>query len=111
MFFNEAPETLFPGTQIEVVRFPQGVAGDNIEEKVFRGPLHQQLEDALRYIQNAVIVEKVTKVADQAAARRVYNYPYAAIEEALVNAVYHRSQLPRRNHASDFHYLGLTMAG
>jgi len=91
MFFNEAPEHFFPGTQIDVVQFPQGVAGNNIVEKIFKGPLHQQLGDALRYIQNNVTVEKVTKVADRAEAKRVFNYPYAAVEEALVNAVYHRS--------------------
>lgn len=91
MFFNEGPERFFPGTQIDVVQFPQGVAGNNIVEKVFKGPLDQQLGDALRYIQNNVIVEKITKLPDRAEARRIFNYPYAAVEEALVNAVYHRS--------------------
>ena len=91
MFFNESPDRFFPGSQIDVVQFPQGVSGDNIVEKVFKGPLHQQLGDALRYIQNNVIVEKITKLADRAEAKRVFNYPYAAVEEVLVNAVYHRS--------------------
>jgi ATP-dependent DNA helicase RecG len=91
MFFNEAPEQFFPGTQIEVVLFPEGVAGRNIEEKVFKGPMHQQLRDALGYLRNMVVKEKVTKVPGRAEAERVFNYPYAAVEEALVNAVYHRS--------------------
>jgi len=91
MFFNESPEQFFLGTQIDVVQFPQGVSGNSIVEKVFKGPLHQQLGDALRYIQNSVIAEKVTKVADRAQAKRCFNYPYAAVEEVLVNAVYHRS--------------------
>ena len=30
-------------------------------------------------------------MSGQAEAIRVFNYPYAAIEEAIVNAVYHRS--------------------
>jgi ATP-dependent DNA helicase RecG len=33
----------------------------------------------------------VIKVPNQAEAIRFYNYPYEAIEEALVNAVYHKS--------------------
>jgi hypothetical protein len=37
------------------------------------------------------IQERVTKVSDRAEAIRVFNYPYPALEEALVNAVYHRS--------------------
>jgi ATP-dependent DNA helicase RecG len=45
----------------------------------------------LTYLKNVVIKERVTKVKGQAEARRCVNYPYEAIEEALVNAVYHRS--------------------
>ena len=43
------------------------------------------------YLRNMVVEEHVTKVAGRAEAERVFNYPYEAIEEALVNAVYHRS--------------------
>lgn len=35
--------------------------------------------------------ERIIKVPDQAEAIRFFNYPFRAIEEALVNAVYHRS--------------------
>lgn len=91
LFFHEAPETFIPGTQIEVVRFPEGVAGGNLEEKIFRGPLHQQLRDAFAYLKNRVIEERVVKLPDRAEANRFFNYPFPALEEALVNAVYHRS--------------------
>lgn len=47
LFFNESPEEFLPGTQIDVVIFPEGEAGDQIIEKVFKGPVHQQIEDAL----------------------------------------------------------------
>ncbi|TVS20848.1 MAG: hypothetical protein EA424_01885, partial [Planctomycetaceae bacterium] len=50
LFFNDAPEAFFPGTQIDVVIFPQGPGGDEIIEKVLRGPIHQQIRDALAYI-------------------------------------------------------------
>ena len=55
------------------------------------GPVHEQVRDALRYIQNSVIREKVVKRKDRAEATRIFNYPFPAIEESLVNAVYHRS--------------------
>ena len=90
LFFNESPETFLPGTQIDVVIFPKGPAGEEIIEKTLRGPIHEQVRDALRYIQNNVIREKVVKHADRAEASRFFNYPLAAVEEALVNAVYHR---------------------
>lgn len=60
-------------------------------EKVFSGPLDRQLRDALSYIKNYIIREKVTKIPGRAEAERIYNIPYAAIEEALSNAIYHKS--------------------
>ena len=47
--------------------------------------------EALGYIQRNFLRETVIKHPHRAEATRVWNYPYAAIEEALVNAVYHRS--------------------
>ena len=37
------------------------------------------------------ILRKLLKRADKAETYGVYNYPYAALEEALANAVYHRA--------------------
>lgn len=90
MFFSLEPHKYFPYAQIDVVQFPDDLGGDRIIEKTFKGPLHQQLRDALQYIRNAVIAEKVVKQADVAEAKRYFNYPFAAIEEALCNAVYHK---------------------
>jgi ATP-dependent DNA helicase RecG len=91
LFFNDAPERFFPHTQIDVVWFPEGAGGDRFDEKVFKGPLSRMLRDALGFIQRNYLVETVVKHPDRAEATRVWNFPYAAIEEALVNAVYHRS--------------------
>ena len=90
MFFNEKPEAFFPYTQIEVVYKPDPT-GLGMRERIFKGPLDKQLRDALSYIRNSIIEEYVTKVSDKAEAIRVYNWPYRAVEEALCNAVYHRS--------------------
>ena len=85
------PDKFFPYTQIDVVQFPSGLGGNDIIEKTFKGPIQQQLRDALQYIGNVIITEKVVKHPDKAEADRFYNYPYAAVEEALSNAVYHRA--------------------
>lgn len=90
LFFNDRPEKFFPYAQIDVVYFPDDEGGDVIQEEIFRGPLDHQLRSALRHIQNSFISERVIKIPDQAEAIRFFNYPYVAIEEALVNAVYHR---------------------
>ena len=90
LLFNDEPEQFFPGAKIEVVIYRDEV-GDRFSEKVFTGPIHKQLTRALEYIQTNVLREEVVKVEGQAQAHRFHNYPYAAIEEVLANAVYHRS--------------------
>lgn len=72
------------------MQFPDGLGGDNIIENTFKGPIHQQLREALQFIKNSIVTKKIVKSADKAEADWVYNYPYAALEEALANAVYHR---------------------
>ena len=91
MFFNEHPELFFPYTQIDIVHFPEGPGGSSFTEQIFRGPLNHMIGDALRHLRSTVIREHVVKHGDRAEADRFFNYPFAALEEALVNAVYHRS--------------------
>ncbi|MDR1540306.1 MAG: hypothetical protein LBU32_20365 [Clostridiales bacterium] len=44
--------------------------------KTFTGPLDRQLRDALAYIQNYIIKEKVVKHLNVAEAERINNFPY-----------------------------------
>jgi len=94
MMFNSAPERFFPCAQIDVVDFHDAV-GDSFSEKIFKGPIHVQLKEALRYLQSMLIKEEVRKRPDRAEADRFYNYPYVALEEALANAVYHKDYAQR----------------
>jgi len=80
----------FPYAQIDVVWFPEGRGGERFTEKEFKGPLHRMVRDALAYIKAAFISTTVVKHRGRAEADRVSNYPFEAIEEAVVNAVYHR---------------------
>lgn len=90
LFFNDKPDDFFRYTRIEVVSIPDPT-GEGMTERVFKGPIHRQLVDALAHIRNSILVEMVMKSSDRAEATRVYNYPYSAIEEILCNAVYHKS--------------------
>jgi len=90
LMFSDHPEEYFVGAGIDVVIYYDDI-GDHFTEKPFTGPIHRQLQDALHYIQTTVIREEVQKVPRQAEALRFFNYPFEAIEEALANAVYHRS--------------------
>ena len=90
LFFNDNPEVFFPYSRIEIVHIPDPT-GQGMEERMFSGPIDQQLKDALMFIKNNIIVEKVFKVSGEAEAKRVFNYSYDAIEEFLSNAIYHKS--------------------
>ncbi|OHE66262.1 MAG: transcriptional regulator, partial [Treponema sp. GWA1_62_8] len=91
LFFNDSPERFFPATQIDVVWFPEGAGGDRFEEKIFQGPLARITRDAIEYIDRNYLKETVIKHPDRPEAERFLNFPRAAVEEAVVNAVYHRS--------------------
>lgn len=91
LFFHEDPRRWFPYTQIDVVYLPDGPGGDRIEEKIFAGPLDRITRDAIAWIERSYLKQIITKRPDRPEAERVWNWPLAAIEEAIVNAVYHRS--------------------
>ena len=90
MFFCKDPHRFFNRAWIEVV-MRKDEAGKEFEEKYFKGPLHVQLRDALHFIRTNIISEKIRKISDHAKANRFYNFPYEAVEEALANAVFHKS--------------------
>lgn len=90
MFFNDRPDDYFRYARIEVVSISDPT-GEGMTERVFKGPIHRQLVDALAYIRNSILAEMVLKSSDRAEANRIHNYPFSAIEEILCNAVYHKS--------------------
>lgn len=92
LMFWERPDKLIAGSKIELVRFHDKEAeASDFTEKTFYGPIWKQVRDALDYIKTTVIEEKVIKVDGRAEADRFFNYPYNALEEALVNAVLHKN--------------------
>lgn len=92
MMFSNAPERFFPYTQISVVIFPQGRTGgpNNFHEKTFRGSVPTIIRGTMQYLRDVVITEYVSKRQDRMEADRWFNYPYQALEEGVVNAMYHR---------------------
>jgi len=93
MMFSYHPERFFPGTQIDIVFYPQGKDGDPnnfTETEPFRGPIHLTLRRALAYLKYMVVRKNIHKPKNDEHSIVVYNYPYQALEESLVNAYYHR---------------------
>lgn len=90
LFFSKEPERFFPRAWIELVWHQTG-SGKEFKEYYFKGPLQKQLRDALSFFKTNIISEQVIKHPDKAEAERFFNFPYDAVEEALSNAVYHKS--------------------
>jgi ATP-dependent DNA helicase RecG len=90
LFFCKEPDRFFNRAWIELVWHKDNTS-TNYKEYYFKGPLQKQLRDVLSFFQTNIISEQVIKFANKAEADRFYNFPYAAVEEALSNAVYHKS--------------------
>ena len=90
LFFNETPDSFFDGARIEIVQFGDDAGGDLIEERTITGPLNEQIKLTLDHLNSLtdVILKKRPREAE---VDRAVTYPYEAMEEAVVNAVYHRS--------------------
>ena len=90
LVFNEHPEKYFSGATVDLVIHKNEVGKDYVE-KIFTGSIIQQIRDVLQYFKSNIVEELVVKSAKQAESIRFFNYPFQAIEEAVVNAVYHKS--------------------
>ena len=90
LFFIDDPERVFSGARIEVVQFADDAGGNLIEETIIRGPIHHQIRQALRSLESlgSTVLEKIPGRAE---VDKMVTYPYEAVREAVVNAVYHRS--------------------
>ena len=90
LFFSNDPTEWFRGAKIEVVQFAAGRAGDVQEERTFGGSLLDQARDCLAYLEN-LSVSHLQKQRNDIRAKTWVAYPMAALREALINALYHRS--------------------
>ena len=61
------------------------------KKRSFAVPLAVILREAIDFVARNYLKETVIKHPYQPEAERFWNFPLAAIEEALVNAIYHRS--------------------
>ena len=93
MMFSERPDRFFHQAQIEIVLFPEGREknpNNLIEVEPIRGSVPQMIEKALSYLNTNVIKKQILKPKDREESIKFYNYPYQALEEAVVNSLYHR---------------------
>jgi ATP-dependent DNA helicase RecG len=90
LLFNDHPEYFFNGAYIEIAQFDDPDGGDTITTKTIKGPIHEQIRNCLDYL-DGLSGELIQKIPKQAEVERTVPYPYEAMEEAIVNAIYHKS--------------------
>ena len=98
MMFCDNPEKFFPVTQVDIVHFPEGSIENPdvmIEAPKIIGPVPKIINETLSYLRTNVIKQRITKPSDTEKSIKVFNYPYQAFEEAVVNALYHRDYMER----------------
>ena len=90
LFFNSNPHRFFNRAWIELVIHGDD-SGRNFSSETFKGPLQKQIRSCLTYLKLELLKTETKKVMGQAESITTSNYPYNAIEEAICNAVYHKS--------------------
>ncbi|MFI3296946.1 MAG: putative DNA binding domain-containing protein [bacterium] len=97
MMFSESIDKIFPYSQVDIVIFNEGKLKNpnSFSEKTFTGSVPQMIKNTLEFIKNNIIKEYIIKPKDSAESIRYFNYPYQALEEAIVNALYHRDYMER----------------
>ena len=98
MMFCNNPEKFFPITQVEIVTFPEGREqnpNNMIEAPLIKGTVPAMIQATLSYLQTNIVKENITKQKNDERSIRYANYPYQALEEAIVNALYHRDYKER----------------
>ena len=96
MMFCDHADRFFPYMQVEIVRFPNGSIKDPknfVEVPPIKGTVPQIIRRTMEKLQDMVIAEYVQKVSDRMEANRFVSYPYETLEEAVVNAFYHRDYM------------------
>ena len=91
--FAERPDRFFKQAQVEIVLFPEGREknpNNLIEVEPIRGSVPMMIEKTLDYLRTNVIKKMIVKPKDDEHSEKFYNYPYQALEEAVVNSLYHR---------------------
>ena len=97
MMFCEHLQKFFPISRVEIVVFPNGRIKDPnnfYEIPKITGTVPQMIDETLRQLRT-FIRERIIKQKDRAESLRYFNYPYQALEEAVVNALYHRDYQER----------------
>lgn len=93
MMFCERPDRFFKQAQVDIVLFPEGREknpNNLIEVEPIKGSVPMMIEKTLSYLRTNVVKKQILKPKDDEHSDKFFNYPFQALEEAVVNSLYHR---------------------
>ena len=95
LFFLANPRRLIPNAYVRLMRFDASIAdwenrGLPIQEKEFDGPPANMIRKIRTYIQDSAFFRKFSKRNPDGGFTDQEEYPFIAIDEAIVNAIIHR---------------------
>ena len=88
MFFGKEPERKFPHAIIRCVRFKGKDKVHIIDDKSFGGPLYEQYQDTLSWIESKLEVEYI--IEGTGPRKEIWEIPLDVFKEAVMNAICHR---------------------
>ena len=88
LMFSSRPDKYIDNAYVELI---VDINGDKkkMDFKTFKGPIWKQYNSIVDYIDNQFLNSIVVRKDNNALSRRVYNYPFTAIEELVANAIVH----------------------
>ena len=87
LFFGKQPRHFAPHSMIRLARFQGATPSNFIDRLDLAGTLPEMIDEAERFVlRNTRVAAKVTGFE----RREITEYPYAAVREAIANAVAHR---------------------
>ena len=89
LLFCKEPHKFFEGCKTNLVEF-EDEAGTKYSEKTFVGPIHMQIREIMSYLNSNIIKQFTYKSSIKSEVDKFFNYPYQALEELVVNSLYHR---------------------
>lgn len=106
IMFGKNPKFFMPGSYIQYVRFKgQDNGGEIVNERRFEGCLFKVLPELESFIRDGIVTKRPVPVSILR-EKNVFNYPFKALRELLMNAVMHRdyqSNMPTRLYQYDDH--------
>ena len=80
----------FPRNHQIILQYSHTMTSHKTAVQPIRGSVPTMIDKTLSYLRTNVVKKKIVKPKDDEHSDKFYNYPYQALEEAVVNSLYHR---------------------